>query len=587
MEAGRGTDGESTRASLPGHSSLRRLGDLAEQAGIPDVAADAGRLDERLAESRFYVACIGQFKRGKSTLINALLGEELLPVGVVPVTNLVTVIRHGPRSARVRFAGSTWREIPPAELAQYVTEERNPRNTKNVAGLELFHPSPFLAHGLCLVDTPGVGSVFPTASAVTREFVPHIDACIVVVGGDPPLSGDEAALVECVAAEVREILVILNKADRLAATERNEAKSFTRRILSERLGRDIGPILEVSATERLSGATHERDWPALLSRIESLANDAGSDLIAAAQQRGAARIADRLLHELDEQTGALTRPIEDSERRIDALKQCAAAAQRSMTDLSYLLDAEQARLNAVFADGRERFLALAIPQAKRELAHRFSTATALHGQALRRHGNALAQEIYREWVERWRSSEAPIAERLYREAAGRFVELVNGFLAKLADSGQAELARLPRSLDAEVGFRVRSGLFYTEMMTLTTRSPFAWLADLVRTSASVRTSAESSAAEYLDRLLAANTARIRSDFDERVLESRRRLEAEVRGLLREVHASAERALAAMRVRLACGEAAVQSELRRITELRVRVLDVLASDPTPTSARSAS
>lgn len=552
-------------------SSLQRLAELAHHAGMAEIAREASALDERIAESRFYVACVGQFKRGKSTLINALLGDQILPVGIVPVTNLVTVVRHGERGARVRFEGGAWQEIHPADLANYVTEERNPSNEKRVAALELFHPSPLLAGGMCLVDTPGVGSVFARASEATRAFVPHIDACIVLVGGDPPLSGDEAALIERVASEVDEILVAFNKADRLSDAERGEAKAFTERVLSERLRRSIGPIFEVSATERLSGAGPERDWPRFLARLESLANS-GSQLVANAEERGAGRIAERLLRELDEQAGALTRPIEASEGRIASLKQCAAAAERSMTDLSHLLDAEQARLNAEFALRREHFLAEAVPQAKRELDEQLHALAKERGPALRHHGNALAQEIYRKWVERWRTSELPIAELMYREAAGRFVELANGFLAQLAHSGNPELARLPRALEAESGFRVRSGLYYTEMMTLTTRSPFAWLVDLLRSAGSMRRSTEKSAAEYLERLLAANTARVRSDFDERVLESRRRLEAEVRALLRDVYASAERALAGTRARLAAGEEAVQSELRRLATLRGSVLD---------------
>ena len=88
-------------------------------------------LAARVSEGRLYLACIGQFKRGKSTLINALIGEPVLPVGFIPVTAVPTVIRYGARKkARIKFADSSWKDIDASELNQYVSEEHNPENQK-------------------------------------------------------------------------------------------------------------------------------------------------------------------------------------------------------------------------------------------------------------------------------------------------------------------------------------------------------------------------------------------------------------------------------------------------------------------------
>src|SRR5436309_11826074 len=108
---------------------LSRLDELAGEAGASDVAEEARSLAQRIAEGRFYVACVGQFKRGKSTLLNALVGDPILPTGVVPVTSIVTILRHGHRrSARVRFAEGGWQAIDPEALAAYVSEAQNPQN---------------------------------------------------------------------------------------------------------------------------------------------------------------------------------------------------------------------------------------------------------------------------------------------------------------------------------------------------------------------------------------------------------------------------------------------------------------------------
>ena len=173
-------------------AGLEALQRLASEAGAEDVAAEAAALRERLAEGRFYVACLGQFKRGKSTLLNALVGESVLPVGVVPVTSALTILRHGAeRTARVIFGDGGSRMVGLHDVAAYVAEEHNPENAKDVAAVEITLPSPLLASGTCLVDTPGVGSVFAGNTAVTREFLPHVDAAIVVLGADPPISGEE------------------------------------------------------------------------------------------------------------------------------------------------------------------------------------------------------------------------------------------------------------------------------------------------------------------------------------------------------------------------------------------------------------
>ena len=77
------------------------------------------------------------------------------------------------------------------------------------------------------MDTPGLGSVFAGNTAATQPFVPHIDAAIVVVGADPPISGEELALVEEVGKQVHDVLVVMNKADRTSDEDREIAKSFT------------------------------------------------------------------------------------------------------------------------------------------------------------------------------------------------------------------------------------------------------------------------------------------------------------------------------------------------------------------------
>src|SRR5580658_484483 len=260
-------DRQASPGNSQGESALLRLAELADEFDAKQVAADARSVAERVSEGRFYVACIGQFKRGKSSVLNALVGASVLPTGVVPVTTVPTIVRYGSHAAaRVRFEASAggWTDIPVNTVDEYVSEEKNPENAKHVAALEIFVPSPLLATGMCFVDTPGLGSVFTGNTAATQAFIPHIDAALVVIGADPPLAGEELTLVEAVGQHVHDLVVVLNKADRTTPEEKAAAADFADRQLQKRLQRGVGPILEVSATERIDNRGPERDWRKLV-----------------------------------------------------------------------------------------------------------------------------------------------------------------------------------------------------------------------------------------------------------------------------------------------------------------------------------
>ncbi len=108
--------------SADGASRLLRLGGLAQVLGAEPVAEEALELAARVSEGRFYVACIGQFKRGKSTLLNALVGYEVVPTGFVPVTAVPTVIRFGDElHTRVRIRNGSWLDVVMTDLKEYVT----------------------------------------------------------------------------------------------------------------------------------------------------------------------------------------------------------------------------------------------------------------------------------------------------------------------------------------------------------------------------------------------------------------------------------------------------------------------------------
>ena len=429
--------------------ALPRLARIAEHLGESSVASDVRQLQSRISEGRFFVACIGQFKRGKSTLLDALVGELILPTGVVPVTTVPTVVRYGEhRTARV-LIGENWRTIPTEELAQYVAEELNPENEKRVEGVEVFLPIPSLASGMCLVDTPGIGSVFAGNTDTTKDFIPQVDAAILVIGADPPISGDELALIEAVSANVDEIFIVLNKIDRVSPAERDEASAFATRILASRLKRPVGRIYEISALNQLNQSPEQDDWESLVGDLEKLAANSGQEMARSAADRGLRRFATSLSRSVEERIRALREPIASSEQRIASLRQTVIQAEQSLRDLGALFSAEQMQLSNILLARRKEFFRQTLPNAQQIIEQESRLVQTSFGPELRRELMALAQTVARQHVMPWLDAEEAQTEELYNAATQRFVTLANGLLQHIAEEQVADFAHLPRSLDAE------------------------------------------------------------------------------------------------------------------------------------------
>ncbi|MGA7683635.1 MAG: dynamin family protein [Terriglobales bacterium] len=577
---GRGETISAWDGMTDGASRLLRLARLAENAGARRIEEEARDLAARIAEGRFYVACIGQFKRGKSTLINALIGDAILPVGFTPVTAVPTVVRFGERRhARVQSEDGSWHDVSLSDLNQYVSEEHNPENKKQVRGVEVFVPSPLLARGMCFVDTPGLGSVFTGNTAATHAFIPHIDAALIVIGADPPLAGEELALVETVGRQVRDLIVVLNKADRTTAEERAAAASFAERQLAKRLGRPVGPLLELSAIQRLKNRfenpEQESGWQRLVDTLRELVAKSGQDLLYSACERGVTRLSEQLLALIGEERDALQRPIADSERRIAAMKATISEAERSMRELGYLFMGEQQRLSDLFGDRHKAFVAGVEPRAREEFARAIAPRHG-PGPAYRRRIMKQAQEIAIQHVLPWLDPEQEEGERQYREASRRFVEMGNAFLRKLSEAGIPELARMPHALDPEAGFRVRSHFTFKEFMGVAQpASPLRWLGDVILVAVGTRSVITKQGYAFLESLLVVNSTRVQSDILDRIQESRGRLEVDIRKLLHEVSRIAEQALCNAKAAQEKGSPAVEAALGKLATLERQVTDCCA------------
>jgi len=190
--------------------------------------------------------------RGKSTLINALLGAELLPTAVVPLTSVVTILGFGPApAATVEFTDGRETTIEPAHLADFITERGNPNNEKGVAQVYVSFPADLLRDGVRLIDTPGVGSVYKSNTEITYLFLPQADAAIFLISADQPISQDELDFLHEARRYAAKFLFVQNKIDYLNEAERRESLEFSREIISKSIGLANVEIYQLSAKQAL------------------------------------------------------------------------------------------------------------------------------------------------------------------------------------------------------------------------------------------------------------------------------------------------------------------------------------------------
>jgi GTP-binding protein EngB required for normal cell division len=339
----------------------RVLDRLAELAG-DEHRGDVDELRARAGELRLRVLVAGEAKRGKSTLINALLGDDVLPTGVVPVTAIATTIRVAAdrdsdgRCAPllVMFRDGRVERRPVNDLAAVVTEHGNPGNTLGVDAVTLtVAGGPLAGLPLELVDTPGVGSVHEHNTAAAHAAYEGLDAVVVVLGVDPPITAAERDLLTALAGRAVATFIVLSKVDRLDRGELAEAVAFTESVIA---GAGVpAQVWPVAARERDDG------FDRFATQFAQYLAEHGAADATRALQRHAWALAGRVRDEVA--LAARTLELADADgqarvaefgRRLAALADQAAelddrlaVAQRR---LRRRLDAEAARLLSGLAD---------------------------------------------------------------------------------------------------------------------------------------------------------------------------------------------------------------------------------------------
>jgi GTPase SAR1 family protein len=277
-----------------------------ERLGRADLASRAAAAASRLGRTSTVVCVVGEYKQGKSSLVNGLLGRDVCPVDDDLATSAITIVRYAEQATAtvVRRSEDGAAVTEPVELdalAEWVTEQGNPRNGRRVELVEVGVPSAVLSEGLILVDTPGMGGLGAGHAAVTLGFLPFADGLILVSDASAELSAPELDLLRRACELCPTVLVVTTKTDLYPAWERIRAldREHLRRVGLDLPSVAVSSVVRAEALRRRDRQLNERSrFPELISELLTNvidpAREGATERAAAEGRRIAALVRDSL-----------------------------------------------------------------------------------------------------------------------------------------------------------------------------------------------------------------------------------------------------------------------------------------------------
>jgi GTP-binding protein EngB required for normal cell division len=325
--------------------AIQALKDIAEHIENEELLSLIKQQAEKIGNTEFHIVIIGQFKRGKSTLINYFLGDDILPTGVIPITSIITHIRYSnkPRTV-VTFKNSKTLEVNLGKIDQYISEQHNPQNVKQVEKIDIYYPAVILKNGLVLIDTPGIGSIHRHNTKEAYRYLPQADAAIFLISSDAPISELELDFLSEIKRYFQKVFFVQNKIDYLSEDEKKESLLFSANAISKHLGKEIN-IYPVSARLALEGKK-EKNTTAFKNSSMALFEDVlekfllkeKGDYLLKSYEEKLDYIIQATKEQIDFQISILNSPIEVLEQQLEEFKSKAAEVARLKKEALVLVE---------------------------------------------------------------------------------------------------------------------------------------------------------------------------------------------------------------------------------------------------------
>lgn len=444
-----------------------RLLSITESSSNDKVGEQIEHAIRSLEGERFDLAVFGRFKSGKSTFINAILGEDLLPSGILPLTSIVTrVICSQERGVTVSYQDGRRERIELTELSRYITERGNPENRLKVKEVEVSIISDRFKDGVSIVDTPGTGSTLAHNTLVTNEYLEHADVGIFILSAESPISEQEIDFIRQITRSVERLLIVLNKIDRLAESEWQEILTFSKLAIQRALGREGIEVYPLSSKQGMESklrddplllrASRFRDFEEILDR--TLMHEKGARALGNARRRLINAALDmRMAVSLELE--AINRPIGEVEERLRRLKDVDRISSQRMKEAAYLIEGLKGEMAKTINDDLERFLKETRPL----IIKRIRPALSRIDRSLSRDEYIMAasETMRREIItalEPFLAEEQEKARRGFDIMAKRFQDEANSIIGSVRDMISESVAlNSPRdmdrlSLEPKIGF---------------------------------------------------------------------------------------------------------------------------------------
>ena len=485
-------------------------------------------LRDKIANNVFNLVVLGQFERGKTSFINALLGAEILPTAIVPLTSIATILKYGEAlNIKVYFNDGRVTEIEPATLTQYVTEKGNPRNDKDVQEVIISYPSSYLKDGVRLIDTPGVGSVYEHNTDVAYQYLPKSDAALFLLSVDQPVSKAELNFLEDVKEYSYRIFFLQNKADYVGSDDLGESISFSKKIIEEYMGSEVR-IFPLSAKWALEGklfGTKELLEKSFLPEFERILNtflmQEKGEVLLISVTNNLLRLLSQARFKLELEVKSLSTPLEELKEKIKIFENKKKEVLVEKDDFYLLLDgATKNIINNVLDEDLKVFRQELIIKVSENLKNSYAQYS---GRSLREIQGQLEKQIVTEVKQAfttWRGLEDEKLSKTFETSCKRFIAKIDETVDSLLNFS-AELFAVPFDIVKAEAIWSSNSRFYYKLkeqpggIEIVASSLTLLLPKIVGEKIIMK-----KMKEYLQRVIDRQTARAGSDFEERLDKSK-------------------------------------------------------------------
>jgi len=252
---------------------LGKIEQTVRDRGLVEFRSSISAILERAEDKSFEIAVFGRVSAGKSSLLNAMLETEALPVGVTPITAVPTRIQYSEESSLVvSFSEAPTKRFGVEHLREFATEQENPGNSKHVVRLVLALPSPRLRGGVSFVDTPGLGSLATSGASETLAYLPKCDLGVVLLDAASTLTPDDLRTILALQEAAIPVNVLLSKADLIGPEDRSRIVEYVKRHIAAecRLDLPVQPVSVLPSCRYLLDQWFEEQIVPLYARSQEL-----------------------------------------------------------------------------------------------------------------------------------------------------------------------------------------------------------------------------------------------------------------------------------------------------------------------------